>query len=115
MCEADAQLAVLCALNIVDYLICTSGDADYLAYIGIEKIIYSPALRLPTPSRPLVLLGVLVLRKNLRKQIEIVLEKARTTKDGQSFPSRTHVEDFSTWSDLKLLALPCMLGMPSAW
>lgn len=106
VCEADAQLAILCAMNIVDYLICTSGDADYLVYIGIPKIIYSPSLRLPTASRPLVLMGVVVLRKHLRRQIDIVLDKARTTKQGQSLPARCLSVDFSLWSDFKFLVLP---------
>ena len=121
VCEADAQIAFNCAAGITTYAVCTSGDADYLVgYPGMEKVIFSPELRRATSRKPLVLQGVLIIKgRDIRKPIAVLLEKGHTKASKpnaagvvttQQVPPRLHNEDFSQWSDFKLLLLPCMLG-----
>lgn len=95
LCEADAQLALLSAKALVDYIVVFSNDSDMLVYPGVTNVIYNPHF---SPKSERILSGCL-------KQRSEVFKKRAVISSDKSLNVNLHLLD-----DLGYLILCNLLG-----
>jgi hypothetical protein len=86
----------------VDYIYITSCDCDYLAYPGLDNIVYNPGVIPSRKNGPPSIVGRLVHRAEL-----MVARNVRIRPRAE--PRFAHV-NFGCWEPLRLLLLACLIG-----